>query len=51
MPNWAINTNVQTNRTEKINKINICITHNFGYCIIPFKFSYAVEMQNNVGYL
>jgi len=38
VPNWAINMNVQANRTEKINKINIYITYNLGYCIIPFKF-------------
>ena len=31
VPNWAINKNVQANRTEQINKINIYITHNLGY--------------------
>jgi len=34
--NWAINMNVQENRTKKINKMNIYITHNLA--IIPFKF-------------
>jgi len=38
VPNWAIHMNVQANRTEKINKINIYTTHKLGYCIIPFKF-------------
>jgi len=29
VPNWAINMNVQANRTKKINKMNV--THNLGY--------------------
>jgi len=28
VPNWAINMSVQANRTKKINKMNIYITHN-----------------------
>jgi len=34
--NWAINMNVQANRTKKINKMNIYIKHNLA--TIPFKF-------------
>ena len=35
--NWAINLNVQANRTEQINKINIYITHNLGCNDNPFQ--------------
>jgi len=31
VPNGAINMNVQANRTEQINKINIYIRRNLGY--------------------
>ena len=30
VPNWAINMNVQADRTKNINKINFYITHNLG---------------------
>jgi len=40
VPNWAINMNVQANRTEKS---NIYIKHN--YRVIPFKFIIAKQYR------
>jgi len=43
------NMKAQTNRTKKINKMNIYITHDLVYN--PFQICHRQVMQNNIGYL